>query len=371
MIPNTISFSGELLLKMRDEGALSSETLEKIRKIADEYLEKPYYNVVASGLVAESGDAHDFASMGPYWWPDPDKPNGLPYIRRDGEINPETQDDNVPKNMAAKAFALAIAAFYLGDDKYAKGAVRSIYDWHLNSETYMNPNAEYAQSIPGICKGRGIGIIDFCHSHKVFDALGILRYIGAVDDEFVEKIKEWYGKFADWLLTSENGLCEDTELNTHGTFYDVTVLSIALFTGRESLAKKICETAYYRRFVLQTEPDGAQPLELARTMGMHYSLANSRGLVLIASMAAKVGYTKYWDIDDERGVCIARSTIDYIYPYAKNIESFPYMELKPHLIPEMMAHMLYALDWIYPGEGYAEKVLEFELDPIEASHPFK
>jgi hypothetical protein len=28
-------------------------------------------------------------SLAPYWWPDPKSPNGLPYIRRDGERNPE------------------------------------------------------------------------------------------------------------------------------------------------------------------------------------------------------------------------------------------------------------------------------------------
>ena len=28
-------------------------------------------------------------SQAPYFWPDPTKPNGLPYIRRDGERNPE------------------------------------------------------------------------------------------------------------------------------------------------------------------------------------------------------------------------------------------------------------------------------------------
>ena len=36
-----------------------------------------------------SGDKHDYMSVGPYWWPDPSKPDGLPYIRRDGEVNPE------------------------------------------------------------------------------------------------------------------------------------------------------------------------------------------------------------------------------------------------------------------------------------------
>jgi hypothetical protein len=28
-------------------------------------------------------------SLAPYWWPDPSKPDGKPYIRKDGVKNPE------------------------------------------------------------------------------------------------------------------------------------------------------------------------------------------------------------------------------------------------------------------------------------------
>ena len=30
----------------------------------------------------------------------------------------------------------------------------------------MNPHAEFAQAIPGICEGRGIGLIDFRDSYR-------------------------------------------------------------------------------------------------------------------------------------------------------------------------------------------------------------
>src|SRR5262245_25525734 len=35
------------------------------------------------------GGPNDFYSNGDYWWPDPTKTNGLPYIRRDGQSNPD------------------------------------------------------------------------------------------------------------------------------------------------------------------------------------------------------------------------------------------------------------------------------------------
>ena len=44
------------------------------------------WSVMDKQHVPPSGDKHDYMSLGPYWWPDPDKPDGLPYIRRDGEV---------------------------------------------------------------------------------------------------------------------------------------------------------------------------------------------------------------------------------------------------------------------------------------------
>src|ERR1700752_4724477 len=35
-----------------------------------------------------AGGPHDFSSEGDYWWPDPANPAG-PYIRRDGQTNPD------------------------------------------------------------------------------------------------------------------------------------------------------------------------------------------------------------------------------------------------------------------------------------------
>jgi hypothetical protein len=48
-------------------------------------------------MVPPSGSKNDYMSMGPYWWPDPEKPDGLPYIRRDGEVNPERDNLDSPQ----------------------------------------------------------------------------------------------------------------------------------------------------------------------------------------------------------------------------------------------------------------------------------
>ena len=219
----------------------------------------------------------------------------------------------------------------------------------------MTPHAEYSQSIPGICTGRGIGIIDFSmSSYEVFDAVGILEYLGYISDETVAGLKKWYSEFTDWMLTSENGITEDTELNNHGTYFDVHMLSVAIFTEREALIKKICETSYHRRFTLQIVPDGAQPLELARTRAMLYSLSNTKALSLIANMAAANGYEQYISSDSRYGDNAVKKCIDFIYPYFKCPESFPYQEMAFDF-SGIMAYLLSWVDTHFDGQGYAER----------------
>src|SRR5215813_9518223 len=47
------------------------------------------FSVTNKTPAPPSGDKHDYMSQAPYFWPDPAKPNGLPYMRKDGERNPE------------------------------------------------------------------------------------------------------------------------------------------------------------------------------------------------------------------------------------------------------------------------------------------
>ena len=72
-------------------------------------------SVMDKEVTPPSGDKHDYMSQAPYWWPDPSKPNGRPYIRRDGERNPEidriTDRENLER-LDRTVTALALA-FYL------------------------------------------------------------------------------------------------------------------------------------------------------------------------------------------------------------------------------------------------------------------
>src|SRR6266478_1132882 len=61
----------------------------RLEREAQAALKQGPFSIVNKDVVPPSGDKHDYMSQAPYFWPDPKTKDGLPYIRRDGERNPE------------------------------------------------------------------------------------------------------------------------------------------------------------------------------------------------------------------------------------------------------------------------------------------
>ena len=59
--------------------------VKRLLRDSEKALDVKPQSVTDKEQVPPSGDKHDYMTQAPYWWPDPKKPNGLPYIRRDGE----------------------------------------------------------------------------------------------------------------------------------------------------------------------------------------------------------------------------------------------------------------------------------------------
>lgn len=286
------------------------------------------FSVVIKEIVPPSGDKHDYMSQAPYFWPDHSKPNGLPYIRRDGERNPEIDkigDHRSLDQLISTVETLSLAYYYKQNEAYAAKAVQLLRAFFLDPETRMNPHLQFAQFIPGVNKGRGIGLIETRGLTRVVDSLGLLEGSRALTQKDKQGVQDWFAKFLAWMRESKNGRDEGAARNNHGTYYDLQVASFALFLGKTDLARDTLQEARQKRIATQIEPDGRQPLELARTKAWSYSVGNLDGLMLLARLGEKVGID-LWNYKTPDGRSI-RSALDYLVPFALGEQKWSYQQL--------------------------------------------
>jgi hypothetical protein len=267
------------------------------------------------------GDRRDYLSFGPYWWPDPAKPNGLPYVRRDGIVNPASRADSDAPRLYALADAvetLALAHYFVGDvggnAAYARRAGSLLRRFFLDSATAMRPHLRFGQAIPGVSGGRGIGILDTRELGRVADAVALLRGSPgwtAADDR---GLRAWARAYLAWLRTSPQGADEADEANNHGTWYDAQLAGVALFAGDTALARDVVTRTAPARMAAQIRPDGTQPEELARTRPLHYSVFNLEAMARLAETAHALG-VDLWGWRAPNGASL-RGALAFVAPYA-------------------------------------------------------
>ena len=304
----------EAKILVEQNSSITEPAFNKLIALAKKALTNDPYSVVNKIFIPPSGDKHDYMSLGPYWWPNPDTDDGLPYIRKDGRVNPERNEfDRRPLwLMENNINKLALAYYFTQEDRYAQKVAEFIKHWFLNAETKMNPHFKYAQSIPGKTEGRGIGIIDARGFLKIIEAVKIIDGSKYWTQEYNDEIRRWYNDFLEWLLNSQNGFDESAQENNHGTWYDVIVSQIALFVDDEETAKSIPIKVPAKRIDTQIEPNGTQPHELKRTRSFHYCTMNLHAFFNLAFLAEKVGID-LWNYESSDGRSI-RAALNYLIP---------------------------------------------------------
>jgi len=296
----------------------AGKALKKLIADADKALAVTPPSVVQKSKVPPSGDKHDYMSIAPYFWPDPATKDGLPYLRKDGKVNPESRDEAANDTLRARLVGssvetLALAYHFTGEEKYAEHAAKILRTWFLDPATKMTPHFRFAQAIPGVNDGRGTGILEARGLADAADAATLLhgsKHWAAADQQ---ALLAWAATYFEWLTTSKNGLDERAAKNNHGTWYDVQAAKWALVLGRKDQAKEICAEAASRRIGVQIQPDGKQPLELVRTASFSYSCFNLRALSALAGLGEHAG-VDLWKhrAADGRSLVVA---LDFLVPY--------------------------------------------------------
>ena len=291
---------------------------------ADKAMQSPIPLLTDKEIAPPGGDKRDYTSLAVYYWPDAAKPDGKPYVRRDGQVNPEKWDETrydakrlVQMKNAVKALARGYAA--TGNKAYADRARAIARAWFLDDATRMNPCLLYAQRIPGKTEGQKTGLIDTVNLIDVVDSLYLLQ--DACPAEEWQAYRQWFGAYTHWLLTSPLGWDEAASANNHGLWYDAQVCVFAHFAGQDETARKILQAVPEKRMAVQIAEDGSLPLELARTRPLHYSLYTLRACLTLARVGEEVGVPLY-DAVSSNGRSL-KLAIDYILPYAKGEKALP------------------------------------------------
>lgn len=342
-------------VKARIQGGAADlqPALNRLCTEADAALNQGPVSVMDKQAVPPSGDRHDYMSMGPYWWPNPDTVDGLPYIRRDGHANPEREQfDYVPLGTLTDSVHVLSLAYYLTDKQvYAAHAATMIRTWFLDEATRMNPNLTFGQHIPGITEGRGIGLIETRRFVDILEDVSLLAGSNAWQAADARALKQWFSDFLTWMLESKNGQDEAATKNNHGSWYDVQVAYYALFTGRDSIAQDVLGRFAEKRLARHIEPDGSQPYELDRTKSYGYSVFNLEALFAGATLARDLGIDLWHWSDQEHGSL--QKALDYLMPHTFSGKPWPHTQIvNIAAYRERLLRLLSQAAIVYPDTGY-------------------
>ena len=261
------------------------------------------------------GGPHDFYSNADYFWPNPNTPNGLPYVNRDGQSDPGNFNKHreCVRQLHDAVAALGAAYKITGDDRYAAKAAQLLRVFFLDPATRMNPNLQYAQAIPGGPSGRSYGIIDSLRLLEIPRAITAMEHSPAFPPKVLTGLKQWFSDYTQWMRTSKNGIQESNAANNHAVAYWLQVAVFAQFTGNEQdLAD--CRKQFKEVFIPnQMAANGSFPRELARTKPYGYSIFQLDNMATLCQVLSTPADNLWqFQLPDGRGM---RKAMEFMYPY--------------------------------------------------------
>lgn len=363
--PALLLGQGDQLPRVKAEIAAGNpvfvSALEKIVEEADAALEQPVANVVDEGALPPSGDPHDYFSYSPYWWPDPDNPDG-PYVWRDGNVNPDRYTSDVTRieAMADAVTSLVPAWYFTGDVRYAESAARRLRAWFLDPATRMNPNMRFGQKRRGHNYNSHSGIIEALRIRWVVDCAILLESFPGWTEEDANGLRSWFGEFSTWLVESPEGREEAMQPNNHGTWYNYQLVLFSLYGGYPDLARTHLEQMPARIFG-QVFMDGRQPQELIRTRTLSYSIYNARALIGVARLGRRLDFDLFaFRSTEGRSIRLA---IDYLTPFIHGEKEWPAMQIRP-VGTESPLQMYWAAALGFQDREFADLLRELPESPL-------
>jgi len=315
-------------LKSDRSRPVSERILKSLAAQRKSLISDPPIDIVSNKkITAPSGNPHDYVSFGPYWWPDPSKKDGKPYIRRDGEINPESRqyDDKKLGAMVSLVYRLSLLYYFNKDEEAASRAVLQLKAFFVDPQTKMNPNLRYGQGIPGRCTGRVTGIIDTINLILVADSIAMLSSSSALTPDVEKSLKGWFEQYAKWLSTDKMALKDKGLEQNHGLSYHAQIINYSLLAGDRKTAED--NISIVKGLIPKmVAPDGSLPLETIRTRSWHYSNYALEMLFYSIGAARNLGIDLLAK-DSDTGIAV-RKAVDYLMSYIGREKEWPYKEIE-------------------------------------------
>jgi hypothetical protein len=271
---------------------------EAVLARATEPLARQPFSVLDKTAVGPSGDPHDYWHPAPYWWPDPRKADGLPYVKKDGERVPGTRlfeagheayDRTRLQWLFEDTTHLAMAWRATGEARFRERALGNLRTWFCDPATRMTPSLAYAQVRMGHDGNRGqsFGIIEGKDFYFLLDAVRLLGPSAEADG-----LREWLRAYLRWLVESPQGQVEVRARNNHGVAYDLHVAAVAAFLGEAEALVEVRRRAI-SRLRDHVAPDGRQPHEMDRTLTQHYTAFNLQVWLDLMALFERVGFVAW------------------------------------------------------------------------------
>lgn len=308
----------------RIKGDTTNAIYKETIRIGDKCLLSPPVSV-KNKIKTFAPDKHYYCSLSRYCWPDFNNSNGR-YLIKDGYVNPEINEYDRPLlgEMANRCRVLSVVYYWSGEEKYYDAFVNQLKAWFVNEDTYMYPNLEYSQVVPGRNDNKGnlSGAIDSYQFNDVLEAVRLVNLKNAIDEDLIWALQKWFLSFIEWNDSTDyyNRLFKIN--NNIGLAYDVTFENILLFVGNYSRAKSIAESFGKYRINVQITENGEQPAELVRTKSLSYSLYNLEHIMDFCFLM------RFWEPDYYINYRTQLDTaFSFLLKYICDKESYPYKQI--------------------------------------------
>lgn len=332
----------------------AADELKKLTANRDKWLKAPPESITfGKTLIAPTGDKRDYISVGRYWWPDPDKPDGLPYIRRDGQTNPEALKNDFMKmsRMMSAVRGLAPLYYFTGDEEAAAHAAGMLKTFFTDPETGMKPHLTYAQAVPGREEGRPLGIIDTYAMIELADCIALLENARAMAPEDCRLLRQWFREYLDWLRSERMAGAFSKIRNNIDAAYHTQIAAYAVFCGETDIARRhlaILQEAI-PGFIHES---GVLPAEIIRTRSWDYSVYAMNILFTAVAVARNMGLD--WTSENTPHGRRIRGAVDYLCGYIGREGEWPFRQLGGPIDIDALGDLLRKMHYFTGEAKYAQ-----------------